>query len=558
MEEPKLKAAGAESSGDEWDDEREASNSRLESEGDGSEGEGLTSARSELNAEEPSSADEEGVRDFKKEKRRRRRRKSKKPKEDGDKDTLPSPSEELMLPVEESDARYTAAIEALRANDEMCMWVQLPRCRLTDKKARKLCDAMRENHTVTSIDVSDNFISDDGARSLAALLASGAVPDLIALNVRGNPLSEKGKGALGSMRHARKLVKIDLEEEPPPEDQGYNEKMPKRGSNGWHMGAGGGGSGPGANGWEGTPTTFSRESKAEKAVPPQQRVEAALKAIKESADPVDSRALAQAIAAVVKAVSQELREDAPKRVRTASLEQLPPGLSMVAMNLPTFASVLSMDPPPIASQRKRAEPATGAHRIALVDLVHRLLLSSCQAIDDALLKEGVVTGAVALLFRFPWNSCLHASVARLVEVALCRPSSELCASLFKGEDSVLERLAAGGSAGAALKASQRLGDVGYIINLSKAVLSAAGSHHHLQALLSGSERWTEFVGGPLKVLLEEQAGSLGGPRPTVDTSPMAGVLDSEQDQGTALLEQLKALYLGLSGGARAKAASGSG
>lgn len=554
MGDQKLSAVAGESSSDDWDNDSEASNGRLDDDDEGSGGEGLVPGLSER-SEGASHGDRGDVKDAKKEKRRRRRKK--KDKDDGDKNpAAPSPSDDLMLPVEEADARYTAAIEALRANDDMCMWVQLPRCRLNDKKARKLCDAMRDNRTVTSIDVSDNFISDEGAESLTRLLASGAAPDLISLNVRGNPLSEKGKVALASVRHTRKLVKIDVEEEPPTEDEalGWNEKMPKRDRNGWHAGAG---AGPGANGWEGSPMTFTRESKSEKAVPPQQRVEAALKAIKEQASKlVDSRALAQSIAAVVKAVSHELSEESPKRVRGASLEQLPKGLSMVAKNLPAFASVLSMDPPPISSQRRRAEPAAGAHRIALVDLLHRLLLSSCQAVDEVLLKEGVVKEAAALLFRFPWSSCLHTAVARLLDVALCRPSSELCAGLLEGEDGILERLARGGSAGAALPMGQRSGDMGHIVKLSKALLAAGGAHHELQAILDASERWKEFEGGALRALLKGQAGTLGGPKPSTDPSPLAGAFfDSELDQDATLLEQLKSLYLGPPAGVRGRPAS---
>jgi hypothetical protein len=42
------------------------------------------------------------------------------------------------------------------------LWVQLNQCRLGDKKARKLSEALRTNTAVTSIDLSHNQITDNG------------------------------------------------------------------------------------------------------------------------------------------------------------------------------------------------------------------------------------------------------------------------------------------------------------------------------------------------------------------------------------------------------------
>ena len=43
-----------------------------------------------------------------------------------------------MLPPLEADARYHTAMESLRAKDEWSLWVQLDKCRISDKKAKKV------------------------------------------------------------------------------------------------------------------------------------------------------------------------------------------------------------------------------------------------------------------------------------------------------------------------------------------------------------------------------------------------------------------------------------
>ena len=43
-----------------------------------------------------------------------------------------------MLPPLEADARYHTAMESLRAKDEWSLWVQLDKCRISDKKTKKV------------------------------------------------------------------------------------------------------------------------------------------------------------------------------------------------------------------------------------------------------------------------------------------------------------------------------------------------------------------------------------------------------------------------------------
>jgi len=53
-------------------------------------------------------------------------------------------------------------------------------------------DALKANRSVTSLDLSSNGISDEGASAIAATLASGAAPELISMDLRDNPLTERG------------------------------------------------------------------------------------------------------------------------------------------------------------------------------------------------------------------------------------------------------------------------------------------------------------------------------------------------------------------------------
>jgi hypothetical protein len=101
-------------------------------------------------------------------------------------------------------------LEAMKHDDSL-LWMQLNRCRITDKRARKLFTALKDNTSVTSIDLSDNVITDEGMQFMTGVLAGGIAPNLIHVNVRGNPVSERGKELLSGLFHLRKQLKVEYD-----------------------------------------------------------------------------------------------------------------------------------------------------------------------------------------------------------------------------------------------------------------------------------------------------------------------------------------------------------
>lgn len=72
----------------------------------------------------------------------------------------------------------------------------------------QLFAALKDNKSVTSIDLSDNVITDDGMNFLTGVLAVGMAPNLIHINLRGNPISSKGRELLSGLFHLRKQLLV--------------------------------------------------------------------------------------------------------------------------------------------------------------------------------------------------------------------------------------------------------------------------------------------------------------------------------------------------------------
>lgn len=72
----------------------------------------------------------------------------------------------------------------------------------------QLFAALKDNKSVTSIDLSDNVITDDGMNFLTGVLAVGMAPNLIHINLKGNPISSKGRELLAGLYHLRKQLLV--------------------------------------------------------------------------------------------------------------------------------------------------------------------------------------------------------------------------------------------------------------------------------------------------------------------------------------------------------------
>jgi Ran GTPase-activating protein (RanGAP) involved in mRNA processing and transport len=72
----------------------------------------------------------------------------------------------------------------------------------------QLFAALKDNTSVTSIDLSDNVITDEGMSFLTGVLAVGMAPNLIHINLRGNPISSKGRELLAGLYHLRNQLLV--------------------------------------------------------------------------------------------------------------------------------------------------------------------------------------------------------------------------------------------------------------------------------------------------------------------------------------------------------------
>eukprot|EP00850_Spirogloea_muscicola_P007465 SM000037S13600 [mRNA] locus=s37:719633:723530:- [translate_table: standard] len=471
-------------------------------------------------------------------KKKKKKKKRKQPKAADDVQTLKEELDRKMLPPEVADKRFTATMEAVKSKDELCLWVQLGRCRLNDKKARKLLEALKSSASVTSIDLSDNHISDEGMQLLATTLACGTAPDLISLDVRGNPMTEKGRLVLSGLQRVRKLVKVDFEE--PSDIVGEADKVfkgggsPKKWNNQPYIDS--------EDGWtDDTVRNGQRDRGIRENVP--ERIQLAIKAIEETSLASRPAILANRLRDITLILGRELKDESARAIQSSSLDRLPQGLRLVTQSVSSIVSVLDIEPAPVLCQQGVEVPAIGRHRIQAVEIMHRLALPCCEAIDKALLSTSVVKKIVSLFFAHPRSSIFHGPALRFFEVILSRPDSKLCQGLFDGPHSFPNQLAEVGLKAGTLPIGQREGYSGHVIALGKFLQDLASKHEALQVKLSASEAWTTYAndGGTLQKLLAEQSDGLCGPKP--DTTSTPNFLESETDHTLATLDKLRALFV---------------
>lgn len=72
----------------------------------------------------------------------------------------------------------------------------------------QLFAALKDNTSMTSIDLSNNVITDEGMSFLTGALAVGMVPNLLRINLQGNPISSKGRELLAGLYHLRKQLLV--------------------------------------------------------------------------------------------------------------------------------------------------------------------------------------------------------------------------------------------------------------------------------------------------------------------------------------------------------------
>ena len=156
-------------------------------------GEGEEEHVGEEECEEEEDDDHEEDVAGKKKKKKKKRRKKKKKGEGGEKNKV-----------------FRAALHSLSSNSADALWVRLDNCMIGDDELKSLCDALRKNTHILSLDLSDNDFTDAGAHALSKCLMEGAAPDLIELLMRNNDIGEEGMEAIAELARARKVLKVDV------------------------------------------------------------------------------------------------------------------------------------------------------------------------------------------------------------------------------------------------------------------------------------------------------------------------------------------------------------
>ncbi|XP_024387248.1 uncharacterized protein [Physcomitrium patens] len=437
---------------------------------------------------------------------------------------LPSPVPGVeMLPPDIADKRFALTLETMK-NDENYLWMELSKCRITDSRIRKLFAALKDNTSMTSIDLSNNVITDEGMSFLTGALAVGMVPNLLRINLQGNPISSKGRELLAGLYHLRKqlLVEYDMVEEPSEGESDLSvaddlqENFPR---SKWI------GNCTEANGPE-DPEAQDLFSSAQRqrACDPhllEEQAELLMQVLQQSAtksmSPAELASNLKQLGGVLTHLLEIHREKLPE---WASADQLPKGLKEVVENIKTLTLMLDLPAAPHQSQRRTEEASAGLHRIAVVNVLGQLLGAGCPAIDGLLLIQAVPSRLIALFFQYPWNSMLQAALCKCFLAVLDRPGTLVCSAILAGGTGLPTLCAKVGSECATLVMSNRPGYAGYIVKLSKTLQVLGEKDASVNELLQQSDQWVIFAGvdGLLSKLVTEQTGHLGGPKPVLARS----------------------------------------
>ena len=173
------------------------------------------------------------------------------------------------------------------------------------------------------------------------------------------------------------------------------------------------------------------------------------------------------------------------------------------------------------------QPAFGFHRLKIVEFFVALIQAKYKCADDALLKLDVVSTCLVnqlslavsflaktqqdLFFTYEWNNFLHASVEQLLQSILDGVNPELSKSLFTqsnlakrildahavsedGTPAPPELLANEVVSGSMCKNGVRRGYMGFLNNITSAVIQAQKESEELQEILNGNNAGIPLLG----------------------------------------------------------------
>ncbi|KAL4431459.1 hypothetical protein ABPG75_006715 [Micractinium tetrahymenae] len=369
----------------------------------------------------------------------------------------------------EGERRFQEAVDHLSHNSEDGMWVKLGGCHLADGKLKKLCEALKANTTVISIDLSDNHLTDEGAKLLAAALRDGRAPDLIDLDLKDNPqIKDEGSSALEELQQHRKTLRVYLgasQPPPPPKQQPGGPLRPGKqgGQQQQQQGGGGGGQSPpphqqqnGSGGGGGSLADTVKNNPviskyfavgnddAEEAEEEPAAAAAAAGAEEEHMGGLTAAELAQILwdqleqcldapKPDIPAVSEPLRAIAEQVEHEMDNCELPLAEKTEMFDLKTFTqwalrklhvlhSVLDLVPPALLTpySKETPVPAVGTHRTAVAELLAQLLRAQCPLVAHEVAASGLLRRCAVIAVEHPNCSPIHGAVGCCLRLSLTK------------------------------------------------------------------------------------------------------------------------------------------
>jgi len=482
------------------------------------------------------------------EKKNKKKKKKKKKKTAQDEsgtagqETRPQPE---VLP--DAEARYSQALDSLRCNDETGMWISLKNCNIGDKKVKKLVDLLKNNDTVTSINLDNNVISEGGFQNLAAALGSGSAKNLIELSVRTSANTDSVQNIWDGLTKLRKNLSIEYEpivEESPspstanvdadtsaptssPESEKLFEKSPPK-------------TGKVPNfdldleeedlddidgdvvveGFEPNDVDADwdelREERDHSLLPSDAADDMVAECLQLAGEGWEAPPLGVALQNLAKALDEDTGDGIIGT--NVPLRQLPPIVKKLIAKLDGFVDILDLEPRSVLTQYGSGVPqrAVGTHRVFAVEIFVRILQIGAEELDMKLAETDASLKIVNLLLDYPWANSAHGVCLQYLQNALSVPP--LAKQLLEGgEKSLPNRLAKLGSTAADQGVSRRNGNVGHIMVLSKLLVSMQNSDDVSTAMkqLGENTSWCNYIAedGPLSRLVNQQEGNLCGPKP---------------------------------------------
>ncbi|KAJ9528314.1 hypothetical protein QJQ45_014291 [Haematococcus lacustris] len=362
---------------------------------------------------------------------------SKEEKQDADKNT--------RLTCSYNNFRFNAALAALRGSEEM--WIDLSRSLLQDAKAKKLMEQLKANKSVTSLNLSQNQLTDEAAQGIAATLGmSSSAPDLIELDLRENNFTDQGLTILAGLQKLRKQLKIQTGliqvVEPPVAASGSAKvKAVEADSNGSTGSARDLTKGPLFRKFFQGPRG-EQEDEKEVVQLGQEPVEPSIApgelwcTLVNLSDALGADSEPGSLAALqgpLRQLCSQLKQEVGSLSSSANaLDGSRPHVKAAVEHLHVMTRLVAHEPRKVEVQyHPQPQPAVGSHRVWVAEAVALLLESHNTTLDSSLAATELVPRLLHLALHRPLGSALHCRALRLLRASLASQHLPLLQPLFQ-------------------------------------------------------------------------------------------------------------------------------